>query len=96
MDNEKNKIMLAHVEKWQGSGMSIREYSQSIGVPKGRFEYWTKKARATNNTQNKNPEFIEVSPLLKSISHEQPKMPSTVGPQIVLTFPGGLCLKIYT
>jgi hypothetical protein len=95
MENEKNEKMLAHVEKWQRSGMSIREYFQSIGVPKGRFEYWTKKARATNNPQNKYPEFIELSTSDKSIHCGQAQMPSSQWPQIVLTFPSGLCLKIY-
>ena len=93
MDNEKNKIMLAHVEEWQRSGMSVREYSESIGVPKGRFEYWTKKARATNNVENKYPGFIQISRSDKSLNCGQ--APSSPNPQIVLTFPGGLCLKIY-
>jgi len=61
MENEKNDKMLAQVEEWRHSGMSIREYSESIGVSKGKFEYWVKKARVANNVKNKYPGFIELS-----------------------------------
>jgi len=94
MDNEKNELMLDHVEKWRCSGLSIREYSESIGVSKGKFEYWTKKSR-TVNTKIKYPEFVEIGSLKKGINYEQPQISSTPHPQIVLNFPSGLCLKIY-
>ncbi len=94
MDTEKNEAMLAHVEEWRRSGMSIRAYSESIGVSKGKFEYWAKKANPVH-PKNKSPEFIEISPLKKSLNYEQPQMPLSPNPQIVLTFASGLCLKIY-
>ena len=96
MEGEKNELMIAHVEKWRHSGLTIREYSDSIGVSKGKFEYWTKKARSTNKAKNEYPEFVEIRSLEKSLNYEQPQMPSSPNPQIVLTFPGGLCLKIYS
>ena len=95
MDNEKNEKMLAHVEKWRSSGMSIREYSDSIGVSKGKFEYWVKKVSATNKVKNKYSGFIEISKPDKSLNFGQAQMPPSPHPQIVLTFASGLCLKIY-
>jgi hypothetical protein len=95
MEKEKNATMLVHVEDWKHSGMTIREYSQSIGISKGMFEYWVKKAKAINNAKDKYPGFIEVSPLVKSQNYVQPQMPSPPNPQIILNFPSGLCLKIY-
>jgi len=95
MDNEKNEKMSAHVEEWRRSGMSIREYSDSIGVSKGKFEYWVKKARVTNKVKNKFPGFIEISRSEKSSNCGQAQITTSPHPQIVLTFPSGLCLKIY-
>lgn len=95
MEKEKNETMLAHVEKWRRSGLSIRKYSESIGVSKGKFEYWTKKVRTTTNDKNKHPKFIEISTPEKRLNCTQAQAPPSPHPQIVLTFPDGLCLKIY-
>jgi len=95
MENEKNDKMLAHVEQWRSSGMTIRAYSESIGVTKGAFEYWVKKARTTNHVKNKYPGFIEISRSDKNLNIGQAQIPPSPSPQIVLTFPSGLCLKIY-
>ena len=95
MDKELNATMSAHVEKWRGSGKSIREYSGSIGVSKGKFEYWVKKLRATNTAKNKHPKFIEIRASEKGLNYGQTQMPPSPNPQIELTLPGGLCIKIY-
>lgn len=95
MENKKNENMLAHVEQWRSSGMSIRAYSESIGVTKGAFEYWVKKARVTNQAKNNYPGFIEISRPDKNLNCGQAPMPSSASPKIELSFPSGLCLKIY-
>jgi hypothetical protein len=95
MENKKNESMLAHVEQWRVSGMTIRAYSESIGVTKGAFEYWVKKARVTNRVKNKYPGFIEISRSDKNINCVQSQIPPKASPQIELAFPSGLCLKIY-
>jgi hypothetical protein len=96
MDNEKNELMLAHVEKWRHCGKTIREYSESIGVSKGKFEYWVKKVRVANSAKNKFPGFIEISRSDKNLNCGQAQIPPLPDPQILLTFPSGLILKIYT
>ena len=95
MENEKKEKMLSQVEEWRKSGLTIREYSESIGVSKGKFEYWVKKTRTTNHVKNRYPGFIELSRSDKSLNCGQAPMPASPSPQIVLTFPSGLCLKIY-
>lgn len=95
MENEKYEKMLAQVQEWRLSGKSIREYSEFIGVSKGKFEYWVKKARSTNNVKNKFPGFIEISKSEKNVNCGQTQLSPLAHPQIELTFPSGLCLKIY-
>jgi len=95
MDKQKNEKMLAHVEQWRLSGMTIREYSESIGVSKGKFEYWAKKVRKTNNVKSNYPGFIEIRGSDKSSNCGQSQISPSAHPQIVLNFPSGLCLKIY-
>lgn len=95
MEIEKNKTMFAHVEEWRRSGKSIRDYSDSIGVSTGKFEYWVKKVRNTTNAKMRQPEFVEIGTSGKGLNCGQTQWPSPANPQIELTLPGGLCIKIY-
>lgn len=92
MDTEKKALMFAQVEKWRESGKTIREYSESIGVSKGKFEYWVKKVRTTNKCKTAPVNFVE---LMTPVKDENCEAPSSPKAQIELIFPGGLCLKIY-
>lgn len=98
MKTEKDiEEMKSFVSGWRSSGVSIREYSGLVGIPKGRLEYWVRKLRTSDTASGKQPEFIEISrcgEISKSNEHEPRKVTSRI-PQVELTFPSGLCLKIY-
>lgn len=96
MKTEKHiEEMKSYVAGWQSSGVSIREYSGLVGIPKGRLEYWARKLKPTNKIIDKQPEFIEISSSGEISKSNEPQKVTSRIPQVELTFPSGLCLKIY-
>jgi transposase-like protein len=97
MAKEKNTTMLVHVNEWKRSGMSIKAYSQVLGISKNKLEYWIRKFREANNAEKQAPSFINVGSSTDKLilNTDDSKMLSSSTPQLVLTFPNGLCLKIY-
>lgn len=92
--------MIGKVDEWSRSSMSIRAFAQTLGISKSSFEYWVRKVRGTTKPLDDSPEFIEMlqSTPIKVPSPEakaKPQPDHLTNPQIVLTFPNGLCLKIY-
>ena len=87
--------MFAKVDEWKNSGQTLREFASSIGLSKSAYEYWVRtKRQATANS----PAFVELSPLVdpRVIIEAAPKNPvSDAKAQIVFTFPGGMCIKVY-
>ena len=98
MKKEKHELMISLVNKWRGSGIPVRTYAQQIGVSKSKFEYWARKQKKAN-TEGNVPftEFIEVGPLAENRESANDASPAQAKrpPQIELTFPSGLCVKIY-
>ena len=97
MNNEKRQTMISLVNKWKGSGIPIRSYAKQIGVSKSKFEYWVRKQKADATAKVSFAEFIEVGTVTENreSGHDSPQSPSDRLAQIVLTFPSGLCVKIY-
>ena len=89
--------MLGKVEEWKSSGLSIREFANKNGFSKTAFEYWVKKNRESNAI--KAVSFVELEPSVKpreliEVSSELREATSHQA-QIVITFPGGMSVKIY-
>jgi hypothetical protein len=98
MNKGKQETMMALVNEWKSSGMSSRAYSQKIGLSKSKFDYWIRKEELTNETKKQFSQFIEVGSLSenkKSVNENNSAEPMRSSPQIELSFPSGLCLKIY-
>ena len=89
--------MLGKVEEWKSSGLSIREFANKNGFSKTAFEYWVKKNRESNAI--KAVSFVELSPSVKpgEVAEVSPELQEPVSrlAQIVITFPGGMSVKIY-
>ncbi|MDP1614516.1 MAG: hypothetical protein Q8L68_01825 [Methylococcales bacterium] len=95
MKTPKAAAMFVKVDEWEKSGQPIREFALSIGLSKSAFEYWVYKRR---KFLSNSPAFVELSPLVKpKVSIETPsKNPDPdAQAQIVITFPGGMCVKVY-
>lgn len=98
MNNENRQRMISLVNKWKGSGIPIRSYAQQIGVSKSKFEYWVRKQKADATAKVSFAEFIEVGSLTENrelTGDVAAQLPTERTPQIVLTFPSGLSVKIY-
>jgi len=99
MLQEKKAEMFASVARWKQGSMTKGAYAQSIGISLGKFEYWVRKVRETDLSADDFPGFVEMYPMSKpTLLPEVEKRPvglPTPEPLAVLTFPGGLCLKIY-
>lgn len=97
MRKDKDKIMFAHVEKWLTSGMSAAAFAKTIGFTKSKFDYWVRKFKVVDAVDNQNIKFIEMPKLMgeQNSSKDIPKEQTILSPQIVLTFPSGMCVKIY-
>ena len=95
MKTPKSATMFVKVDEWKNSGQSLREFASTMGLSKSAFEYWVRKKRQSSGN---SPAFVELSPLVKSrVSIEaSPKHPEVdAQAQIVFTFPGGMCIKVY-
>jgi len=94
MKTPKSVAMFAKVDEWKESGQTLRAFASSIGLSKSAFEYWVRKRRKASGN---SPAFVELPPLVKPNKmsiEESSKYPD--GPaQIVFTFPGGMCIKVY-
>ena len=95
MRTPKSAAMFAKVDEWKNSGQTLREFASTLGLSKSAFEYWVRKKRQSSGN---SPAFVELSPLVKArvITEATSKHPeSDAQAQIVFTFPGGMCIKVY-
>ena len=97
MIKEKDKAMIAHVNEWMGSGLSLRDFAQKNGITKGKFAYWVAKVKNANDPMSQPSHFIEISASTDKVNplcdaHQTLKSSTA---QLELTFPSGLVLKIY-
>ena len=97
MLRQKSEEMIARVDEWRRSSMSVETFAQASGISKSTFNYWVRKLRDKAKPANAFPGFIEMrqSVPAKPLPEAKAKSDILVQPQIVLTFPSGLCLKIY-
>mgnify|MGYP001560139626 CR=1 FL=1 len=97
MSRQNRDEMIARVGEWQRSSMSAGAFAQAMGISKTTFDYWVRKVRETARTSDDTRAFIEIRPsVLPNPMVEAKAQPEiSASPQIVLTFPGGLCLKIF-
>jgi len=87
--------MFASLDEWEKSGKTMLEYCSDVGISKSCFDYWVRKKRDLTVS---SPKFIELIPSVKplvSIEQTLKTNESTTQAQIVFTFPGGLCVKVY-
>ena len=95
INGQKQAAMFARVDEWKNSGKTIREFASCVGLSKSCFEYWVRKKR---ETAVGSPQFVELLPTCKPIvGIGQPPKTTDIATQaqIVFTFPGGLCVKVY-
>lgn len=97
MSRQNRDEMIARVSEWQRSSMSASAFAHTLGISKTTFDYWVRKVRETARTSDDTPAFVEIRPsvLPNPLVAAKAQQEISANPQIVLTFPSGLCLKIY-
>ena len=97
MLHEKKAEMFASVAGWKQSSMTKGAYAQSVGISMSKFEYWVRKVRETGLSSDDFPGFVEIGRQSKAkpLPEVEPCCENMPSPKMVLSFPGGLCLKIY-
>ena len=91
MKRDSQTSMFGIINEWKESGLSVRHYAQKKGISKGKLEYWIRKLDPGRKQESPFPAFIEVSSGFSD--GEKAQAPGKL--QIELTFPSGLCLKIF-
>ena len=95
MKTPKSATMFVKVDEWKNSGQSLREFASTMGLSKSAFEYWVRKKRQSSGN---SPAFVELSPLVKpkvNIEASSKHLVPDAQAQLVFTFPGGMCIKVY-
>ena len=98
MMSRQNRVeMITRVGEWQRSSMSAGAFAQSLGISKSTFQYWIRKVRETARISDDTPGFIEIrsSVFPKPLREAKAQSEISASPQVVLTFPSGLCVKIF-
>lgn len=101
--------MLEHVALQQRSGKTIASYAKQIGVTRHKMQYWVNKYKASQKVESDSSlKFIDLGSFsLQDQSVDESSQSGTLAttavspeqderlPQMTLTFPNGMCLKIY-
>jgi len=87
--------MLEHVARQRESGMSIANYAKQTGITTTKLQYWIRKFMAQEAGKDTSLKFIDLSSFDIANHHSRAPQLQTCNPQITLTFPNGMCLKIY-
>jgi hypothetical protein len=96
MKRDSETTMICVINEWKESGMPISKFAQKKGFTKSKLEYWIRKLETPQSTSFPNPAFIEVGSVSTHTYSLDSKTMQTPGKlQIELTFPSGLCLKIF-
>lgn len=96
MRRELKAHMLGIINEWKESGLSVRDYAQKKGISKSKLAYWIRKLDTGEKVESPFPAFIEVSSISSRIEiPESEKVEASGKLQIELTFPSGMCLKIF-
>ena len=87
--------MLAHVDEFDKSGLTVRGYSEKTGIPYYRLEYWRRRKREMDSPKHEEaPSFIQLKDQedLQAFHEFAP----AARPQVVMKFSNGLRLEIYS
>ena len=87
--------MLEHVARQHESGLTVANYAKHAGITQFKLQYWIRKFKAREAGKDTNLKFIDLSSFDTSNHRSISPELQTLTPQITLTFPNGMCLKIY-
>jgi len=90
--------MFEHVTRQRESGMSVANYAKQIGITTTKMQYWIRKFNAQKAIKDRTVKFIDLNSFGTDpdfVTAEEAPGIQKRNPQITLTLPNGICLKIY-
>ncbi len=88
---DKREKMFSLVDQWRKSGLTRKAFAQQHGIRGTSFDYWCKKQYnevVKLGDRPPAPKFIELKGTVVAPD-------KNIRPQIELSLPGGLLIKIY-
>jgi hypothetical protein len=90
---DKKEKMFPLVDQWRKSGLTRKVFAQQQGITDASFEYWCRKRdNEMVRPPVSHPGFVELAPNPETSRAVPGK---TAIPQVELSLPGGLVIKIY-
>lgn len=96
MKRDSQTTMLKIIKEWKESGITLSDFAKKKGITRTKLQYWLKKLNPENYQSINFPAFLEIGPEIRNIkplTENTSQVPGKL--QIELTFPSGLCLKIF-
>jgi len=85
--------MFEHISRQRESGMTVSNYAKQSGIARTKLQYWIRKFNTQEAGKDTSLRFIDLHSF--GLTTEPSKDKEIAAPQIILTFPNGMCLKIY-
>ena len=96
MKRDSQATMIGIINEWKESGLAINDFAQKKRLTKTKLQYWIRKLHPEKDQEPSLPAFLEISSGPSHIEASTKEDSQKKGKlQIELTFPSGLCLKIY-
>ena len=88
--------MLEHAALQQESGITVANYAKQFRISRTKLQYWIRKFNARQARKDTSLKFIDLNSFgLQNMSESKGATEPIRTPQITLTLPNGMCLKIY-
>ena len=97
MKRDSESTMLKILKEWKESGITLSDFAKKKGITRTKLQYWHKRIYPQKNKRCSLPAFFEIGTPTSDLKIQAKKNTSQVPGklQIELTFPSGLCLKIF-
>lgn len=97
MKRDSETTMLKILKEWKESGITLSDFAKNKGITRTKLQYWQKRIYPEKYQSSPLPVFFEIGTETSDIKTGVEKNTSQVAGklQIELTFPSGLCLKIF-
>lgn len=85
---DRKEKMATLVEQWQASGLPKKDFCEHHGISIAKFDYWRRKKNELPLANQHTAPFLEITQELMPEKFQRKAL-------VELSFPNGLCLKIY-
>ena len=96
MKRDSQTTMEGMINEWNESGLAIKDFAKKKRISKTKLQYWIRKLNRGKDQNRLLPAFFEINPgQMHTQTSTKEGLPENGKLQIELTFPSGLCLKIF-